>query len=140
MTAPRTPPPADRQALLALTPRQYLARGFRQPDGAAWPELTTTWSLAAAEQLRAARVDPAQLDRATGPVVRVALRSRGTPLGATQAELSGLIASPAVSDSIRALVEACIAALRSSEDLEPMAEHLASVQQYLALNSAIAPR
>jgi hypothetical protein len=132
-------PPADRQALLSLTPQVYLARGFRRPDGAAWPELSTTWSLAAAEQLRASGVTPAQLERTFRPVVQRALSGRSQPLALTQAAMMGLLGDASIPKSVCSLLQTCISSLRSSEDLEPMAEHLASVLQLLSLKSALSP-
>ena len=132
-----SPVPADRQALLSLTPQVYLSRGYRKPDGAAWKELTTTWSLAAAEQLRASGITPKQLDAVLGPVARQALASRGDALQSAQGALMGHLGDPGLNEGVRDFLQNCIFALRSPEDLEPLAEHLASVLQLLSINGAI---
>lgn len=134
------PPPADRQSLLALTPAIYLAKGFRQPDGSPWPELRTTWSLAAAEQLRTAGITPAQLDATLGPIARTALAGRGQSLDAARAELYGPVMAPGVAEPVRSFLGAVLAAVRTPEDLEPLAEHLGSVLQLVALGGVLGPR
>jgi len=134
------PPPPDRQALLALTPASYLAKGFRRPDGAPWPELRTTWSLAAAEQLRSAGITAAELDATLGPVARAALAGRGQALDSARAELYGKVMAPGVAEPVRGFLDAVLGAVRAPEDLEPLAEHLASVLQLVALGGVLGPR
>lgn len=125
------PVPATRAALLALTPDHYLKDGLRRADGTPWPELRTTWALAAAEQLRVAGVSAVQFDAALAKVTPVLLTPDVTAKAA--AEVLNRTTGPTVM-----LFLAVARALRKPEDAKVAAQHLASVLALLGLDQAIA--
>jgi hypothetical protein len=127
-----------RQQLRDLVPRAYLQQGYRDSSGLPRPELRGAWAVAAAEQLRAAGVTPAQLDTGVAAVSRVALVAAHaseplSDLSPLFAALKAARPAPAVS----ALLIDCIACLKNRNDLHPFVEHLLAVLSMLSLNGAL---
>jgi hypothetical protein len=108
----------NRTELLALTPNRYLSGGFRTAAGLAHRELTSTWAMAAAEQLRAQGVTAERLD----PVVAEAARTTAAPASGPGAEW----------------LRACVEQVRADADHEPFRQHLAAVLRLLALAESTA--
>lgn len=120
-----------RTELLALGPDRYLAHGYRDATGRAWPELTSLWAAAAAEQLRAKGVTATALERLVATAAREAQHTR-EPLE------PALAATPAPAEA-REWVRRCAAAVKSVDDREPFARHLGATLRVLALAEASTP-
>jgi hypothetical protein len=122
--------------LNALTPKTFLAAGFRTETGEARPELTGLWALAVSHQLRQAGITAAQLDVAVRVLSEVALAQARANL-----EPQKLALLAALTDQPRALREplgVMIDAVAERADLRPLLAHLGQVLSLLALTQATA--
>jgi hypothetical protein len=125
------PVPATRAALLTLTPDQYLEHGLRRADGTPWPELRTTWALAAAQQLRVAGISARQFNVSLAKVTPVLLAPDVTASAA--AEVLERATGPTVT-----LFLALARTIHQPDDAKVAAQHLAAVLALLGLDKAIA--
>ncbi len=120
--------------LLALTPKRFLAEGYRDARGVVRGELATLWAAAAVEQLRAAGVKAAEL----GPLVDRLLAA--TRSAAATWAVSGRAELDAVAREAKGgpseWLDACVARVRQAEDLPGLKLHAGAVLRLLALGEA----
>lgn len=112
-----------RDELRGLAPAKYLAQGYRDEHGRAWPELTSLWAAALAEQLKARGVSAKAFEQVVAEVAKVSRKG-----GAFDAVLQGG-SSPAA----RELVRDCAAHVRAEDDRLPFVGHLGATLRVLAL-------
>ena len=113
-----------RVELQSLAPAKYLAHGFRDEHGRAWPELTSLWAAALAEQLKERGVTAAAFEKVVAEVAAVSRKG-----GAFEAVLARG-GSPAA----RTLVRDCAAHVTSADDRLPFVGHLGATLRVLALS------
>lgn len=127
----------SRDQLLALSPRRYLASGYRTEDGATRDELEQLWALAAAEQLRSAGVAMDELERVCGALGRCLRSSATVPADKLYARLDEALESAKPGPALRQLAEAWIEAVRAPSDLMPLVRHLSAVLRTRAMLEAL---